>query len=93
VKRGAVATDAGADDEQVVVEKCGSGSVVGQSGGHCGGVPPAPVAVVVLGTGSECLAAETTEIESRRDEGAIGKRKRVTWPRNSGSVRRRERNG
>jgi len=93
VKRGAVATDASANDEQIVVEQCGSGAVVGKRGGHCGGVPPAPVAVVVEGSGSECLAVETTEPESRRDESGTGERKRVRWRGNSGSVRRRERNG
>lgn len=35
VKCGAVAADAGSDDEQVVIEGFGRGAVVGKRGGYC----------------------------------------------------------
>lgn len=85
-----MAPDASTDDEQVVFEGFGTGAVVGECGGYCGGVWPAGGATVVERSGSESLAAESAEAEIRRDKNGILEGKRVTWHRNGG---RRERNG
>lgn len=93
MKRGAVAANAGADDEQVVVERLGRGTVGGKRGGYRGGMREAASAeaeVVVEGSGSECLSPEAAETEIRRRESATGEGKRVAWSRNGGSVGRRE---
>lgn len=53
-----MAANAGADDEQVVVERLGRGAVGGKRGGYRGGMreaASAEAAVVVEGSGSECL--------------------------------------
>jgi len=38
MKRGAVATNAGADNEQIVVKRLGRAAIGGESGRYCGGV-------------------------------------------------------
>ena len=72
MKRGTVAADAGADDEQVVIEGLGSASVVGERGGdELSGATGMEVdsAREKRRGESESLAPETTESEIDRLRG------------------------